>query len=58
MAMTIQSRVAPRVTLGASGAPFVVDDVLADATALTENVSTVRTMQQVLTVVPSLDVYA
>lgn len=56
IATTSQSRVAPRVTLGGSGAALVVEDALAEATALVVKVPVVRTMQQVRTVVPSLEV--
>lgn len=54
-ATTSQSLVAPRVTLGGSGGVLLVEAVLAEAIALTENVPTVSTMQQVRVVVPSLE---
>lgn len=56
MATTSQSRVAPRVTEGGSGGELLVAATLAEAMALREKVSTCRTMQQVRTVVPSLEV--
>ena len=56
MAMTSQSRVFPRVTLGASGAPLVVEAAFAEAMAFRENVPTLRTIRPVRVVVPSLEV--